>query len=128
MKIPTLIALILLYAAASAAANVFHIYLPSLLLSLSLAIGVLMEPIRVYQAVSGKFYDQLDAPKDKLKLAMRWFYAAFPFWLGLAWTTWNVAVVKSCSGDNCLGYTLLAMPFPFLYVAGEISLFRARKK
>jgi hypothetical protein len=128
MKIPTLVTIIILFATANAVANFLNFNLLSLLILASLGIGFFMAPIRAYQAATGKFYDRIKIPENEVKRTMRWFYAAIPFWLGLCWTAWNVGIIKSCSGDTCLGYSLLAIPFPFVYASGEISLFISRRK
>ncbi|WP_374320044.1 hypothetical protein, partial [Aquabacterium sp.] len=53
---------------------------------------------------------------------------ALQFWLAVIWAGYNIEVARTCSGDNCIGYMLLAMPFPFVYAYAELLLWRARRR
>ena len=100
---------------------------PGLIIGLVLLAGVVMAPFRAFQALSGRLLTRSAATHKSAGLLTMLFLFAFLFWLAVLWATYNIEVRHSCSGDNCIGYMLLAMPFPFVYGLAEVLLFRARK-
>lgn len=100
---------------------------PGLIVGLLLAAGVLMAPVRAFQALTGRLVSRSASAKTPTGLVTLLFIFAFVFWLAVIWATYNIEVRHACSGDNCIGYMLLAVPFPFVYGLGEVLLFRARR-
>ncbi len=98
----------------------------NILIMLSLLIGSVAEPIRVYQGLSGRLGASSGLPPEKIASARRLFYLALPFWVGMIWGAINVEWLHRCNGDTCIGYMLPAIPFPFLYGIAEIKLQLAR--
>jgi hypothetical protein len=90
--------------------------------------GVVLEPFRVYQSLSGRLMSQAEAGDAMAKKAARAFLWAIPFWLGVLWAFWSTVARNQCSGDNCIGHTLGALPFPFLYGRAEYLLYVARRQ
>ena len=90
---------------------------------LALVFGVFLEPFRVFQALTGRLGMDKPISDEDLRKATRLFYLALPFWGALLWAIWNINVLKRCSGDTCLGYSIFAMPFPFIYGFAELRLF-----
>lgn len=86
-----------------------------------------MAPFRAFQALSGRLVSQSSVPEARTGLVTMLFLFAFLFWLAVIWATYNIEIRRACSGDNCIGYMLLAMPFPFVYGLAELLLFRARR-
>ncbi|GLT21624.1 hypothetical protein GCM10007933_10760 [Zoogloea oryzae] len=103
------------------------IHATGLVITLALFVGCVAEPIRVVQALRGSLGSRLGVSDAGRRRAARLFYWAFPFWLGLLWAAFNIQVLKSCSGDTCIGYSLPAFPFPFLYGIGELVLLSERQ-
>ena len=98
----------------------------SLLVGVLLLVGTLAEPFRLYQALTGRFRTRHPIT-PKARRRARWlFCCAFPFWLALLWGVVNVELLKRCSGDTCIGYMLLGLPFPFIYGLAEIQLLTGR--
>ena len=97
-----------------------------LAIALALFVGCVAEPIRVVQALRGSLGRRLGVSEAGRRRAARFFYWAFPFWLALLWALLNVKVLGSCSGDTCIGVSLPAFPFPFLYGIGELVLLAGR--
>lgn len=100
---------------------------PGLIVVLVLIASVVMAPFRAYQALTGRLVSRSSATKAPTGAVTMLFLFGFLFWLAVIWATFNIEVRHSCSGDNCIGYMLLAMPFPFVYGLAEVLLFRARR-
>lgn len=101
---------------------------PGLIVGLVLVAGVVMAPVRAFQALSGRLASRSSSPgKAPPGVVSLLFLVAFLFWLAVIWATYHIEVRRSCSGDTCIGYMLLAMPFPFVYGLAEVLLFRARR-
>lgn len=100
---------------------------PGVVIGLVLAAGVVMAPIRAFQALAGRLVAHSSAVKAPTGAITTLFLLAFLFWLAVIWAAFNIEIRRSCSGDNCIGYMLLAMPFPFVYGLAEVLLFRARR-
>ena len=93
-----------------------------ILIMLLLIVGSVMEPLRLYQIVTGSLGRRRGITGPAVIKASRLFYWAFPFWLALVWGFVNIELLARCSGDNCIGYMLPAIPFPFLYGIAEFRL------
>ena len=93
-----------------------------ILIMLLLLVGSVMEPLRVYQTLTGRLGRRRGITGPALIKASRLFYWAFPFWLALVWGFVNIELLARCSGDNCIGYMLPAIPFPFIYGLAEFRL------
>ncbi len=100
---------------------------PGVIVALVLVAGVVMAPFRAFQALAGRLVSRSSAAKAPTGAITMLFLVAFLFWLAVIWAAYNIEVRRSCSGDNCIGYMLLAMPFPFVYGLAEVLLFRARR-
>ena len=97
------------------------------LFSGTFVVMLLLQPI--YGALVSRFPRRVFLPVVYAVFiaCLGFFYWAFPFWLGLLWAFLNVNVLGSCSGDTCIGYSLPAFPFPFLYGIGELVLLSERQ-
>ncbi len=100
---------------------------PGLVVGLVLVAGVVMSPIRAFQALTGRLAPRTSAASGRMGLVTMLFLFAFLFWLAVVWATYTIEVRHACSGDNCIGHMLLALPFPFVYGLAEVLLFRARR-
>lgn len=89
---------------------------------LALVVGIFAEPVRVYQGLTGRLGRNRIISEEQLGKARRMYYWAFPCWLGLLWAWVNIELLHNCSGDTCIGYSLPALPFPFLYGLAELRL------
>lgn len=103
-----------------------YISIPGAVVGLALFGGVVMAPYRAFQAVSGRLVSEA-ASRKSLRLVTTLFLFAFVFWMAVIWAAYNIEIRRSCSGDNCIGYMLLGMPFPFIYAWAEVLLFRIRQ-
>jgi hypothetical protein len=101
--------------------------LPGAVVGLALVAGVVMTPFRAFQALTGRLIARSPAPPKQLGLVVMLFLFAFLFWLAVLWAAYNIELAHTCSGDTCIGYMLLALPFPFVYALAEFLLFRARR-
>lgn len=101
--------------------------LPGAAIGLALVAGMVMSPVRAVQAISGRLMTRSPSPPRPLGLIVMLFLFAFLFWLAVVWAAYNIEFAHTCSGDNCIGYMLLALPFPFVYTLAEFLLFRARR-
>lgn len=101
--------------------------LPGLALSLVLFAGVAMAPVRAAQAVTGRFTRQGTPPLPGLGGVRFAFLLAFVFWCAVVWAAYATEVTHRCSGDTCIGVTLPALPFPFVYAWAEWQLFKRRR-
>ena len=97
-----------------------------LLIMLLLIVGSAMEPLRVYQTLAGSLGRRRGITGPAVIKASRLFYWAFPFWLALVWGFVNIELLQRCTGDTCIGYMLLGLPFPFIYGLAEIQLLTGR--
>lgn len=79
------------------------------------------------QALTGRLLSRAAEPQQPMGLVRLLFILSLLFWLAVLWATYQVEILHSCSGDNCFGYMLLAMPFPFAYGLAELMLFRTRR-
>ena len=93
-----------------------------ILIMLLLIVGSVMEPLRLYQIVTGSLGRRRGITGPAVIKASRLFYWAFPFWLALVWGFVNIELLQRCSGDTCIGYMLPAIPFPFIYGLAEFRL------
>ena len=93
-----------------------------IIIMLLLIVGSAMEPLRVYQAVTGSLGRRRGISGPAVAKATVLFYWAFPFWLALLWGFVNIELLARCSADNCIGYMLPAIPFPFIYGLAEFRL------
>lgn len=100
---------------------------PGLIIGAALAAGFLLAPYRAFQAITGRLSLGGSPPVQASGRLAVLFVLAFLFWFGLLWAIYNIEFIKSCNGDTCIGYTLLAMPFPFLYGWAELTLFSDRR-
>ncbi len=101
--------------------------LPGALVGLALVAGLVMAPVRAIQALSGRLLSRSSPAPKSLGLATLLFVLAFLFWCAALWAAYNIEFAHTCSGDTCIGYMLLAMPFPFVYALAEFLLLRARR-
>ena len=102
--------------------------LPGTALGLTLIAGLVMAPFRAVQAARGRLVSRSGTPPKHPGLITLFFLLAALFWLAVIWAGYNIEVARTCSGDNCIGYMLLAMPFPFVYAYAELLLWRARRR
>lgn len=93
-----------------------------ILIMLLLIVGSVMEPLRLYQIVTGSLGRRRGITGPAVIKASRLFYWAFPFWLALVWGFVNIELLQRCTGDTCIGYMLPAIPFPFIYGLAEFRL------
>lgn len=98
-----------------------------LVLTLLLLAGVVLAPFRAFQAVAGRLAGESAATPEDLRGVSVLFLLALLFWGALIWATVQIELLHRCSGDNCIGYMLLALPFPFVYGLAEVLLFKVRK-
>jgi hypothetical protein len=90
-------------------------------LAFLMAVGLMMAPYRVYQVASGGL--AYAGPFVELL-----FLLTLLLWLGVLWGAYNVYMIHSCTGDNCLGYFLYGAPFPFVYALAEVLRLMAKSK
>lgn len=100
---------------------------PGILIAALLCAGMVMAPYRVLQVLTERLVPRDATVQVALGGVVILFLLAFLFWIAVLWATYHMEVRHSCSGDTCIGYMLLAMPFPFVYGWAEILLFRARR-
>lgn len=74
-----------------------------ILIMLLLLVGSVMEPLRVYQTLTGSLGRRRGITGPALIKASRLFYWAFPFWLALVWGFVNIELLQRCTGDTCIG-------------------------
>ena len=98
-----------------------------LVLALLLLAGVVLAPFRTFQAFAGRLAGASGATPQELRGVSILFLLALLFWGALIWATVQIKLLHRCSGDNCIGYMLLALPFPFIYGLAEVLLFKVRK-
>lgn len=98
------------------------------IVGLVLVAGVLMAPFRAFQALTGRLVARAAPARPASGVVVLLFLFAFLFWLAVLWAAYQIEVRHACSGDNCIGYMLLALPFPFVYGLAELLLFRARRQ
>ncbi len=96
--------------------------------ALLLVVGLVLAPYRAYQAVAGHLVRTSGVTTKGLWLVSALFMFAFLFWLGVIWGSINIYFLRSCTGDNCLGYFFMGAPFPFLYGLAEVLLLRIKSK
>jgi hypothetical protein len=96
--------------------------------ALLLVVGFVLAPYRAYQAVAGHLVRTSGATTKGVRQVSALFLFAFLFWLGVIWGIINIYLLRSCTGDNCLGYFFMAAPFPFLYGLAEVLLLRIKSK
>ncbi len=101
--------------------------LPGAAVGLALVAGMVMSPVRAFQAISGRLMTRSPSPPRPLGLIVMLFLFAFLFWLAVVRAAYNMELAHTCSGDSCIGYMLLALPFPFVSTLAEFLLFRARR-
>lgn len=93
-----------------------------------LVAGVAMAPYRAFQALTGRLASRAGPAHAPSGVVVLLFLLAFLFWMAVLWAAYQIEVLHSCSGDTCIGYMLLALPFPFVYGLAEVLLFRVRRK
>lgn len=110
-----------------AASVFFGVSTLGVILGTALVVGFLLAPYRAFQAITGRLSLGGSPPIKASDRLAALFVLAFLFWLGLLWALYNIEFIQSCNGDTCIGYMLLAMPFPLLYGWAELTLFSDRR-
>lgn len=98
-----------------------------LVLTLLLLAGIVLAPFRAFQAVAGRLAGASGATPQDLRGVSVLFLLALLSWGAVIWATVQIELLHRCSGDNCIGYMLPALPFPFVYGLAEVLLFKVRK-
>ncbi|MDD3328012.1 MAG: hypothetical protein PHW25_13110 [Zoogloea sp.] len=101
--------------------------LSGLVLTLLLLAGIVLAPFRAFQALAGRLAGASGARPQDLRGVSILFLLALLFWGAMIWATVQIELLHRCSGDTCIGYMLLALPFPFVYGLAEVLLFKVRK-